>query len=292
MSDSKLPRIGFMGIGIMGGPMAGHLQAAGHPLTIANRSRGARVEALLAAGATWAETPAALAAASDIVITILGFPQDVETVWLGADGLLAGAKTGTLLVDMTTSSPRLAQRLAEAAAARGCAALDAPVSGGDIGARNATLSIMAGGAAEAFARAEPVFARMGKTIRHMGGPGAGQHTKMANQIAIASAVMGVAEAVSYARRAGLDGQAVLAALAPGAAGSTQLTVMGPKMLAGDFAPGFMVKHFLKDLGIAVVEAEAMGLDLPGMALSRRLFERVAAELGGEVGTQAIIAAYG
>ncbi len=291
MNEGTLPRIGFMGIGIMGGPMAGHLRAAGHPLAIANRSRGPRTEALLAAGAGWAESPAALAATSDIVITILGFPQDVEQVWLGAEGLLAGARPGTLLIDMTTSSPQLAVRLAEAAAAKGCAALDAPVSGGDIGARNATLSIMAGGAPEAFARAEPVFARMGKAIRHMGGPGAGQHTKMANQIAIASAVMGVAEALAYARRAGLDGDAVLAALAPGAAGSTQLNVMGPKMLAGDFAPGFMVKHFLKDLGIALTEAEAMGLDLPGMAQSRRLFERVAADLGGEVGTQAIISAY-
>jgi 3-hydroxyisobutyrate dehydrogenase len=291
MSNDTLPRIGFMGLGIMGGAMAGHLRAAGHPMTIANRSRGPRVQALLDAGATWAETPAALAAASDIVITIVGFPQDVEQVWLGADGLLAGAKPGTLLIDMTTSSPRLAVTLAEKAAAKGFAALDAPVSGGDVGARNAALSIMVGGDAAAFARAEPVFGRMGKTIRHMGGPGAGQHTKMANQIAIASAVMGVAEAVSYARRAGLDGESVLAALAPGAAGSTQLNVMGPKMLLGDFAPGFMVKHFLKDLGIAMAEAEAMGLDLPGMAQSRQLFERVQAELGGEVGTQAIIAAY-
>jgi 3-hydroxyisobutyrate dehydrogenase len=292
MSDDTLPRIGFMGLGIMGAPMAGHLLAAGHALTIANRSRGPRVQALLDAGATWAETPAALAAASDIVITILGFPQDVEQVWRGAEGLLAGAKPGTLLVDMTTSSPRLAAELAEDAAAKGCAALDAPVSGGDIGARNAALSIMVGGAADAFALAQPVFARMGRTIRHMGGPGAGQHTKMANQIAIASAVMGVAEALTYARRAGLDGESVVAALAPGAAGSTQLNVMGPKMLAGDFAPGFMVKHFLKDLGIAMAEAEAMGLALPGMAQSRKLFERVAAELGGDVGTQAIIAAYG
>lgn len=291
MSDDTLPRIGFMGLGIMGAPMAGHLLAAGHALTIANRSGGPRVQALLDAGATWAETPAALAAASDIVITILGFPQDVEQVWRGAEGLLAGAKRGTLLVDMTTSSPRLAAELAGDAAAKGCAALDAPVSGGDIGARNAALSIMVGGGSEAFARAQPVFARMGKTIRHMGGPGAGQHTKMANQIAIASAVMGVAEALTYARRAGLDGESVVAALAPGAAGSTQLNVMGPKMLAGDFAPGFMVKHFLKDLGIAVAEAEAMGLALPGLAQSRKLFERVAAELGGDVGTQAIIAAY-
>ena len=291
MSQTTLPRIGFMGLGIMGAPMAGHLRAAGHAVTLANRSRNARVQSLLDAGASWAETPAALAAASDVVITILGFPQDVEQVWLGAGGLLDGAKPGTLLIDMTTSSPRLAVKLAEAAAAKGCAALDAPVSGGEPGARNAALSIMVGGDAGAFARAQPVFQRMGKAIRHMGGPGAGQHTKMANQIAIASAVMGVAEALSYARRAGLDGEAVVAALAPGAATSFQLTALGPKMLAGDFAPGFMVKHFLKDLGIAVAEAEAMGLALPGLAQSRRLFERVASELGGEVGTQAIIAAY-
>ena len=290
MTDT-LPRIGFMGLGIMGAPMAGHLLAAGHALTIANRSRTPRLQALLDAGATWAETPAELAAASDIVITILGFPQDVEQVWLGAGGLLAGARPGTLLIDMTTSAPRLAARLATAAAERGCAALDAPVSGGEPGARNATLSIMVGGDPAAFARAEPVFARMGKTIRRMGAPGAGQHAKMANQIAIASTVMGVAEGLSYARRAGLDGEAVIAALAPGAAGSFQLTALGPKMLAGDFAPGFMVKHFLKDLGIAVTEAEAMGLTLPGLAQARSLFERVAAALGGEVGTQAIISAY-
>lgn len=290
MTDT-LPRIGFMGLGIMGAPMAGHLLAAGHSLTIANRSRTPRVQALLDAGAAWAETPAALAAASDIVITILGFPQDVEQVWLGAGGLLAGARPGTLLIDMTTSAPRLAVRLAAAAADHGCAALDAPVSGGEPGARNATLSIMVGGDEAAFARAEPVFARMGKTIRRMGTAGAGQHTKMANQIAIASTVMGVAEGLSYARRAGLDGEAVIAALAPGAAGSFQLTALGPKMLAGDFAPGFMVKHFLKDLGIAVTEAEAMGLTLPGLAQARSLVERVAAALGGEVGTQAIISAY-
>ena len=291
MNDTALPRIGFMGLGIMGAPMAGHLQAAGHPLTIANRSRGPRVQALLDAGARWADSPAALAAESDIVITILGFPQDVEQVWLGADGLLAGARPGTVLVDMTTSSPRLAMRLAEDAARKGCAALDAPVSGGEPGARNAALSIMAGGEADAFARALPVFQRMGKAIRHMGGPGKGQHTKMANQITIASTVMGVAEGLSYARRAGLDGEAVVAALAPGAAGSFQLTSLGPKMLAGDFAPGFMVKHFLKDLGIAVAEAEAMGLALPGLGQARRLFERVAEELGGEAGTQAVFSAY-
>jgi 3-hydroxyisobutyrate dehydrogenase len=292
MTDSVLPRIGFMGLGIMGAPMAGHLLAAGHPLTIANRSRGPRVQALLDAGAKWAETSAALAATSDVVITILGFPQDVEQVWLGAAGLLDGAKPGTLLLDMTTSSPRLAMRLAEATAARGCAALDAPVSGGEAGARNATLSIMVGGDASAFATAQPMLARLGKTVRHMGGAGAGQHTKMANQIAIASAVMGVAEALSYARRAGLNGEAVVAALAPGAATSFQLTALGPKMLAGDYAPGFMVKHFLKDLGIALAEAETLGLDLPGVVQARELFERIVSEVGEDVGTQAIIAAYG
>ncbi len=292
MNDTTLPRIGFMGIGIMGAPMAGHLIAAGYAVTLGNRSRGPRVQALLDQGAALAESPAALAAASDIVITILGFPKDVEDVWLGAEGLLAGAKPGTVLIDMTTSAPRLAIRLAEAAAAKGCAALDAPVSGGDVGARNAALSIMVGGPADAFARAEPVFGKMGKAIRHMGGAGAGQHTKMANQIAIASAVMGVAEALSYARKAGLDGSAVVAALAPGAATSFQLTALGPKMLAGDFAPGFMVKHFLKDLGIAVAEAEAMGLAMPGLAQARVLFEQVSAAKGGDVGTQAIISAYG
>lgn len=297
MTSAGLPRIGFVGIGIMGGPMAGHLLAAGHPLTIGDRGRNAQVQALLGAGAGYAETPAALAVASDVVITMLGFPAEVEQVWLGAEGLLAGARPGTLLIDMTTSSPRLAVQLAAASAAQGCAVLDAPVSGGEAGARSSALSIMVGGEAEAFARAEPILARMGKAIRHMGGPGAGQHTKMANQIAIASAVMGVAEALSYARRAGLDGAAVLAALAPGAAGSFQLTALGPKMLARDFAPGFMVKHFVKDLTIALAETDAMELSLPGLAQARRLFEQgrlfeqVAAKAGGDVGTQAIVTAY-
>ncbi len=287
-----LPRIGFIGTGIMGGPMAGHLLRAGHPLTVFNRTR-ARAQPLLEAGAAWADSPAAVAAASDIVITIVGFPDDVEQTYLGPDGLIAHARPGALLIDMTTSSPSLAERIAREAAARGLQALDAPVSGGDVGARNATLSIMVGGDAAAFERARPVLERMGKAITHMGGPGAGQHTKMANQIVIASTVMGVAEGIAYARAAGLDGAKVLAALGPGAAGSAQLATQGPKMLAGDYAPGFMVKHFLKDLGIALAEAERMRLDLPGLALAKRLFERVQAEAGGpERGTQSIIRAYG
>jgi 3-hydroxyisobutyrate dehydrogenase len=293
MSGTGAPeRIGFIGTGIMGGPMAGHLLRAGHPLTVFNRSR-ARAQPLLDAGAAWADSPAAVAAASDIVITIVGFPADVEEIYLGPQGLIAHARPGALLVDMTTSSPSLAVRIAREAAARGVQALDAPVSGGDVGARNATLSIMVGGEAAAFERARPVLERMGRTINHMGGPGAGQHTKMANQIVIASTVMGVAEGLAYARAAGLDGAKLLAALGPGAAGSAQLAVQGPKMLAGDYAPGFMVKHFLKDLGIALAEAERMRLDLPGLALAKRLFERVQAEPGGaERGTQAIIRVYG
>jgi 3-hydroxyisobutyrate dehydrogenase len=284
------PRIGFMGLGIMGAPMAGHLLAAGYNVTIANRSRGAAVAALLASGATWAESPAALAAESDIIITILGFPADVEAVWQGPDGLIAHARPGALLIDMTTSSPGLARLLAQEAASRGVGALDAPVSGGEAGARNAALSIMLGGAAADVARAMPVFETLGKTIRHMGGPGAGQHTKMCNQIALASTLMGVAESMAYARSAGLQGAAVLEALGPGAAGSFQLAMLGPKMIAQDFAPGFMLKHFIKDLGIALAEAEAMGQALPGLAQVKRLAEMAAATAGPDAGTQAIIAA--
>jgi 3-hydroxyisobutyrate dehydrogenase len=279
-----------MGLGIMGAPMAGHLLAAGYNVTIANRSRGAAVAALLASGATWAESPAALAAESDIIITILGFPADVEAVWQGPDGLIAHARPGALLIDMTTSSPGLARLLAQEAASRGVGALDAPVSGGEAGARNAALSIMLGGAAADVARAMPVFETLGKTIRHMGGPGAGQHTKMCNQIALASTLMGVAESMAYARSAGLQGAAVLEALGPGAAGSFQLAMLGPKMIAQDFAPGFMLKHFIKDLGIALAEAEAMGQALPGLAQVKRLAEMAAATAGPDAGTQAIIAA--
>ncbi len=287
-----MERIGFIGVGIMGGAMAGHLLAAGHPLTIFNRSGNAAVEALLAKGAVWAASPAEVAAASDVVITIVGFPPDVEATYLGANGLVAAARPGSLLIDMTTSSPALAKRIAAAAAAKGVAVLDAPVSGGDVGARNAALSIMCGGDAAAFARARPIFEKMGKTINLMGPAGAGQHTKMANQIVIASTVLGTAEGLAYARAAGLEGGAVLAALGPGAAGSFQLNVLGPKMLAGDFAPGFMVKHFLKDLGIALEAAAEMQLDLPSLAQARRLFLKVQDKLGGDRGTHAVFGIYG
>lgn len=283
-------RIGFVGLGIMGQSMAGHLLAAGHPLRVYNRSAD-KARALVERGAVWCETPGDVAAGSDVVITMLGTPRDVEEVWLGADGLLSQAR-GALLVDMTTSSPELAQRLAREAAARGCRSLDAPVSGGDIGAREARLSIMAGGEADAFEQALPILQRLGKTIVHTGGPGTGQHTKMCNQLVIASTIMGVCEGLAYARSAGLDPQVVLECISGGAAGSFQLTVMGPKIVKGDFAPGFMIEHFLKDLSIALAEADRMGLRLPGAGQARKLYAQLVEQGHAREGTQALARLYG
>jgi 3-hydroxyisobutyrate dehydrogenase len=270
--------------------MAGHLLAAGHPLRVYNRSRD-KARALVERGAVWCDTPAAAAAGCDVVITMVGYPRDVEEVWLGADGILAQARDA-LLIDMTTSSPELAQRLAGEAARRGCRALDAPVSGGDIGAREARLSIMAGGDAVAFAQALPILQLMGKTIVHTGGAGTGQHTKMCNQVVIASTIMGVCEGLAYARSAGLDLDVVLQCISGGAAGSFQLTVMGPKIAKGDFAPGFMIEHFLKDLLIALSEAERMRLLLPGAAQARKLYAKLMDSGHGRDGTQALALLYG
>jgi 3-hydroxyisobutyrate dehydrogenase len=283
-------RIGFVGLGIMGQSMAGHLLAAGHALRVYNRSAD-KAKALVEQGAVWCDTPGAAAAGSDVVITMVGYPRDVEQVWLGEDGILAAAR-GALLIDMTTSSPGLAQRLAREAAARGCRALDAPVSGGDIGAREARLSIMAGGDAAAFAEALPILQRMGKTIVHTGGPGTGQHTKMCNQVVIASTIMGVCEGLAYARSAGLDPDVVLQCISGGAAGSFQLNVMGPKIVKGDFAPGFMIEHFLKDLSIALAEADGMHLRLPGAAQARQLYATLVEQGHARDGTQALWLLYG
>jgi 3-hydroxyisobutyrate dehydrogenase len=282
--------VGFIGLGIMGRHMAGHLQRAGHRLHVYNRSRGG-AEALLAAGATWHDTPAALAAACRVVITIVGFPADVEALYLGGGAIVASAAPGTVLVDMTTSSPALALRIAEAAAARGVHALDAPVSGGDVGARDAALSIMVGGTQAAFDLAAPLLSRMGRSVLRQGGPGSGQHTKLANQIVIASTMVGVCEGLAYARRAGLDPQAVLGSISGGAAGSFLLSNMGPRMLRGDFAAGFFTEHFVKDLGIAVAEATRMGLDLPGLTLASRLYDELAAAGHARDGTQALFSRY-
>lgn len=287
---TPLARIGFVGLGIMGRSMAGHLLAAGHPLRVYNRSPGA-AQALAAQGAVACASPAEVAQGSDVVITMVGHPHDVEQVWSGPQGILSTARDA-LLIDMTTSSPGLAERLAAQAAQRGCAALDAPVSGGDAGAREARLSIMAGGDAAAFARALPILERMGKTIVHTGGPGTGQHTKMCNQLVIASTLMGVCEGLAYARSAGLDLGVVQQCIGGGAAASFQLAVMGPRIAQGDLAPGFMIEHFIKDLGIALAEAERMGLALPGASQAKRLYDQLAAQGHGRDGTQALSLMYG
>jgi 3-hydroxyisobutyrate dehydrogenase len=286
---SKL-QIGFIGLGIMGRSMAGHLQRAGHSLHLYNRSRGG-AEALLAAGAVWHDTPGDVAANSDIVITIVGYPADVEAIYLGAGGLVERARRGALLIDMTTSSPELAERIAASAAARGAQALDAPVSGGDVGARDAKLSIMVGGAQAAFDKALPVLRLMGASVVRQGGPGSGQHTKMCNQIVIASTMMGVCEGLAYAQRSGLDPATVLSSISGGAAGSFLLANSGPRMLKGDFAPGFFTEHFIKDMAIALSEAQRMQLDLPGLALAKKLYDQLAADGHGRDGTQVLFKHY-
>ncbi|HZG85496.1 NAD(P)-dependent oxidoreductase [Paenibacillus sp.] len=282
--------IGFIGTGVMGTSMAGHLLSAGYRLRVYTRTK-AKAEPLLAKGAVWCDTPAELAAESDAVVSIVGYPSDVERLYLAEDGIVANGKPGALLIDMTTSSPSLARRIHAAAAGRGMQALDAPVSGGDVGAREARLSIMVGGEPEAFAAARPLFEKMGKTVVRQGGPGAGQHTKMCNQIAIASGMLGVCEALAYAERAGLDPSAVLSSIETGAAGSWSLSNLGPRIIAGNFEPGFYVKHFVKDMKIALDAAEEMQLDLPGLALARTLYERLIDMGCADQGTQALFKYY-
>ena len=281
-----LAKIGFIGMGVMGSSMAGHLLTAGHELTVYNRTRE-KATPLLERGAHWADSPAALAAGVDVVLSMVGYPRDVEEIYFGEQGILQ-MKKGGYVVDMTTSSPKLAQRIFTAAQKKGIAALDAPVSGGDVGARNASLAIMAGGERKAFDAMLPIFSLMGKTIRYFGTAGSGQHTKMANQIAIASNMMGVCEAVAYAKKCGLDASAVLETIATGAAGSWSMTNLAPRMLKGDDAPGFFIKHFIKDMRIAIESAEEMHLDLPGLRLAKRLYDELAARGFDDRGTQALI----
>ena len=281
--------IGWIGTGVMGASMCGHLMDAGHPATVHTRTR-AKAEGLLERGATWADSPREVAEASDIVFTIVGYPADVREVILGADGVLAGCTGGEVIVDMTTSEPSLAVEIAEAAAARGVAAVDAPVSGGDVGARNGTLSIMIGGDAEVVTSLEGCWEAMGRTWVHQGGPGAGQHTKMVNQTLIASGMIGVCEGLLYAWRAGLDLETVMESVASGAAGSWSLSNLGTRMMAGNFDPGFFVEHFVKDMGIALAEADRMGLDLPGLRLASELYEHLTAADRSRLGTQSLILA--
>ena len=289
MSAPASTRVGWIGTGVMGRSMCGHLLEAGCAVTVSTRTRS-RAEPLLEQGAGWAETPAAVAAASGVVFSIVGYPADVREVILGAEGVLAGSREGMTVVDMTTSEPSLAAEIHAAATAKGVAAVDAPVSGGDVGARNATLSIMVGGDAEAVERVRPLLEVLGKTIVHQGGPGAGQHTKMVNQILIATGMIGVCEALLYGFRAGLDLETVLESVAGGAAGSWSLSNYGPRMLAGNFDPGFMVEHFVKDMGIALAEARRLNLALPGLALAEQLYVALQAQGHGRKGTHSLLLA--
>ena len=282
-------RIGWIGTGVMGAAMAGHIRAAGYGLTVYNRTR-AKAEALLAAGAAWANTPAELAAGCDVVFTMVGFPSDLRQVVLEPGGVIHGARAGSVLVDMTTSEPALARELFAALKAKGVAGVDAPVSGGDVGARNASLSIMVGGEPEAVDAVMPLLTCMGKLIVHHGPAGAGQHAKMCNQILVASNMVAVCEGLLYGYKAGLDLEKVIQSVGSGAAGSWSINNLGPRILRRDFAPGFFVEHFLKDMGIALAEAARMGIVLPGLALAHQLYQSVKALGHGRSGTQALMLA--
>lgn len=282
--------VGFIGLGVMGHALAGHLLKAGHPLFVYTR-REEKARDLVSSGAVWKSSPALLATECDVVFTMVGYPTDVEEVYFGDKGLIGAARPGSILVDLTTSSPELAMRIHAAAATRGVAALDAPVSGGDIGARNATLTIMAGGDEGAFEAAKPVLELFGPTVIRQGGPGAGQHTKMTNQISVAGCLISAMESMIYARAAGLDPLRVLQSIGKGAASSWQLNNTAPRMLSGDFNPGFFVKHFLKDLKIALDSARAMKIHLPFLELAENLYAKAVAEGLGDLGTQALFNLY-
>jgi 3-hydroxyisobutyrate dehydrogenase len=282
-------RIGWIGTGVMGRWMCQHLIGKGYKATVFNRSNE-KLQPLLDLGATAADSPKKVAENSDVVFAIVGYPKDVRQVFLGEGGALAGSKPGTILVDMTTSEPQLAVEIHTAAKAKNVEALDAPVSGGDIGAKNAALSIMIGGDKQVVDAVMPLFECMGKTIVHQGGPGSGQHTKVVNQILISSTMVALCEAFLYGKKAGLDLETVLKSVSVGAAGSKSLDLYGPRILAGNFEPGFYVEHFIKDMGIALAEAERMNLCLPGLGLAKQLYEAVRAQGYGRKGTQSLLLA--
>ena len=279
-------RIGWIGTGVMGSSMCGHLIDAGFSATVYTRSKE-KAEALIAKGATWADSPRAVAEQSDVIFAIVGFPSDVRAVFLGEDGALAGSKEGNVLVDMTTSDPSLAIEIYEAGKAKGVHSVDAPVSGGDVGAKEARLSIMIGGDADVVEALNPCWNVMGKTIVHQGGAGAGQHTKMVNQTLIATNMIGVCEALLYGYKAGLDLPTVMKSVSTGAAGSWSLSNLGPRIMDNNFDPGFFVEHFIKDMGIALDEAKKMGLSLPGLALGHQLYLALQAQGHGKDGTHAL-----
>jgi len=279
-------KVAFIGIGVMGGAMALNLLKAGFTLRVFTRTKS-KASGVIEAGGAWSDSISGAVSEADAVITIVGFPEDVRQVYFGEEGVLANAKKGAVVIDMTTSEPTLAKEIYEEAARLGIRPLDAPVSGGDVGARGGTLSIMVGGDKDAFEAAMPLFEAMGKTIVHQGLAGSGQHTKMCNQIAIASNMIGVMEALLYARKSGLDPDTVLKSIGAGAAGSWSMTNLLPRVIKGDFAPGFFVRHFLKDIRIALKEAETLGIRLPGLELAEELYDRLAASGRDKLGTQAL-----
>ena len=273
----------------MGTAMAGHLLDKGHALTVFSRTRS-KAEGLLQRGARWADSPARVADESDVVFTMVGFPRDVSDVYLGEAGLVHQAREGMVFVDMTTAPPSLAGTIAEAVKARGAHFLDAPVSGGDVGARNASLSIMVGGEIHVLEAIRPLFESLGTSIVHQGATGAGQHAKLCNQITIAGTMIGVCESLLYGYRAGLDLKTMLQSIRGGAAACWALDNLAPRILARNFAPGFFVEHFVKDMGIALEEAKRMGLVLPGLSLVHQLYLAVQAHGHGRSGTHALMLA--
>jgi len=286
----EIKKIAFIGAGVMGASVVKHLLDSNYEVAIYTRTKE-KARPLIEAGAVWADTVAAAVKDAQLVFTMLGYPVDVEEIYFGTDGIFSTGKAGQILVDMTTSSPALAIRIAKAAAMFQMAAIDAPVSGGDIGAKNGTLSIMCGGEEEVFNAITSVLSVFGKQIVYQGLSGSGQHAKMCNQIAIATNMIGVCEALVYAEIAGLDPETVLKSISTGAAGSWSLSNLAPRMLEGDFEPGFYVKHFLKDINIALTEAEAMKLSLPGLELAREMYEKLVEKGFGEKGTQVLYKSY-
>jgi 3-hydroxyisobutyrate dehydrogenase len=282
--------IGFIGTGVMGKSMAKNLIKAGHRVIVYNRTK-AKAQELIEMGAGWKDTAAEVAGKANVIITMVGYPKDVKEIYLGEEGIIQNARPGSYLIDMTTSSPKLAKEIYEIAKTKGLYALDAPVSGGDVGAREARLSIMVGGEPEVFEKVLPIFEIMGKNILLQGDAGAGQYTKMCNQIAIASNMLGVCEAIAYAKKAGLDPKSVLKSIESGAAGSWSLSNYVPRMLMGDFEPGFYIKHFIKDMRIAMESAKEMGLKTPGLELALSIYEELADQGEENCGTQALFKYY-
>ncbi|MBQ7454133.1 MAG: NAD(P)-dependent oxidoreductase [Selenomonadaceae bacterium] len=286
-----MKKIGFIGTGIMGAAMAGHLMDAGFELSVYNRTKS-KAQGLIDRGARWCDTVSECAKGQDVVITIIGYPKDVEEVYLGAGGIVDSAKAGAYLIDMTTSSPILAEKIFSVAKAKGLHAVDAPVTGGDVGARNATLAILVGGEEESFNALQPVFKAMGNNIVYEGSAGAGQKTKACNQIAVAGALVGACEAFAYAKASGLDVEKVYSAIATGAATSFQMTNVARKGLDGDFNPGFMLKHLGKDLAIGTETATAYGTSLPVLAMILHEVRKLESSGDGNLGTQALLKYYG